>query len=321
VKVKHMLSMQDLSSAEIEKVLNISEQLKKEQRAGKPHEVLHGKTLGMVFAKPSTRTRVSFETGMTQLGGHALYLGMNDLQLGRGETIGDTARTLSRYVDVIMARLFSHNDIVDLAKHSSVPVINGLTDLHHPCQTLADLMTIRERLGKLKGVNVAWVGDGNNVCNSMMLGCSLVGANFRAACPAGYEPPADTVEQAVENSKKSGSKIEVFHEPEKAVRGADVICTDVWVSMGQEKEKEERMKTFEPYQVNSKLVKMAGPKVIVLHCLPAHRGLEITDEVLDGPHSAVWDQAENRMHAQKGLMVLLMGAEKHLRKSNEGCKR
>ena len=312
MKVKHVLSIQDLSAAEIEKVLDLSEQLKKEQKAGKSHEVLHGKTLGMIFAKPSTRTRVSFETGMMQLGGHALYLGMNDLQLGRGETIGDTARTLSRYVDIIMARLFAHKDIVDMAKHSSVPVINGLTDLHHPCQTLADIMTIRERLGKLKGVNVAWVGDGNNVCNSMMLGCSLVGANFRAACPKGYEPPADVVAQALENSKKSGSKIEIFHEPEKAVNGADVIYTDVWVSMGQEKEAEQRMKTFGPYQVNAKLVKMAGSKVMVLHCLPAHRGLEITDEVIDGPHSAVWDQAENRMHAQNGLMVYLLGKEKQL---------
>jgi ornithine carbamoyltransferase len=310
MKVKHVLSMQDLSATEIEKVLDLSEHLKKELKAGNPHKVLHGKTLGMVFAKPSTRTRVSFETGMTQLGGHALYLGMNDLQLGRGETIGDTARTLSRYVDVIMARLFAHSDIVELAKYSSVPVINGLTDLHHPCQTLADLMTVRERFEKLKGVNVAWVGDGNNVCNSMMLGCSLVGANFRVACPKGYEPPADVMNQALENSKKSGSKIEVFHEPEKAVKGADAIYTDVWVSMGQEKEAEQKMKIFGPYQVNAKLVKLASPKAIVLHCLPAHRGLEITDEVIDGPHSAVWDQAENRMHAQKGLLVYLLGREK-----------
>ncbi|MEW6221988.1 MAG: ornithine carbamoyltransferase [Candidatus Hadarchaeota archaeon] len=306
MKVKHVLSIQDLSGAEIEKILDISDKLKKEVKAGKPHELLHGKTLGMIFAKPSTRTRVSFEAGMTQLGGHALYLGINDLQLGRGETIGDTSRTLSRYVDAVMARLFAHKDIEELAKHSSVPVINGLTDKHHPCQTLADLMTIREKIGRLKGVNVAWVGDGNNVCNSLMLGCSLVGANFRAACPKGYEPSKDVVAQAVENSKKSSSKIEILNEPEKAVRGADVIYTDVWISMGQEKETEQKMKVFGPYQVNAKLVKLAKPKAIVMHCLPAHRGLEITDEVIDGPHSVVWDQAENRMHAQNGLLVHLL---------------
>ncbi|MEW6592085.1 MAG: ornithine carbamoyltransferase [Candidatus Hadarchaeota archaeon] len=306
MKVGHVLSIQDLSGAEIEKVLDLSDKLKKEVKAGKPRELLHGKTLGMIFAKPSTRTRVSFETGMTQLGGHALYLGMNDLQLGRGETIADTSRTLSRYVDAVMARLFAHRDIEELAKYSSVPVINGLTNLHHPCQTLADLMTIREKLGKLKIVDVSWVGDGNNVCNSLMLGCSLVGANFRAACPKGYGPPEDVVAQAVKNSKKSGAKIEILNDPEKAVNGADVIYTDVWVSMGQEKESEQKMKVFRPYQVNAGLVKLAKPNVIVMHCLPAHRGLEITDEVIDGPHSVVWDQAENRMHSQKGLIVHLL---------------
>ncbi len=306
MKGRNLLSIQDLSAKEIGQVLDLADAMKREQKAGKGKEVLHGKTLAMIFAKPSTRTRVSFETGMTQLGGHALYLGMNDLQVGRGETIADTARTLSRYVDVIMARLFKHQDAVELAKYATVPVINGLTDLHHPCQTLADLQTIREHLGKLKGVNVSWVGDGNNVCNSLMLGCSIVGANFSPACPAGFEPPADVVSQAKKNATASGSKITVQNDPAKAVAGADVIYTDVWVSMGQEKEAEKRIETMKKYQLNAALVKKAKGSVIVMHCLPAHRGLEITDEVVDGPHSVVWDQAENRMHSQKALMVLLV---------------
>ncbi len=306
MKGKNLLSIQDLSAKEIEQLLDLADALKRDQKAGKGKELLHGKTLAMIFAKPSTRTRVSFETGMTQLGGHALYLGMNDLQLGRGETVADTARTLSRYVDVIMARLFKHQDAVELAKNSSVPVINGLTDLHHPCQTLGDLETIREHLGKLKGIKVAWVGDGNNVCNSLMLGCTLVGANFSAACPAGFEPPADVVSQAKKNGAKSGAKVEVQADPAKAVAGADVIYTDVWVSMGQEEETKKRMEVLKKYQLNAELVKKAKSSVIVMHCLPAKRGLEITDEVIDGPHSVVWDQAENRMHAQKAILVSVL---------------
>lgn len=306
MKGKHLLAIHDLSAEEIDFILNLADRLKRENKEGKSHEVLHGKTLGMIFAKPSTRTRVSFETGMTQLGGHAIYLGMNDLQLGRGETIADTARTLSRYVDAIMARLFKHQEAEELAKHSSVPVINGLTDLHHPCQALADLMTIRERFGKLRGVNVAWVGDGNNVCVSLLEGCSLMGANFRAACPEGYEPPEEIVRWAKGSARKSGAIVEIQPEPEKAVKNADVIYTDVWVSMGQEGEAKKRLEVFKKYQVNAGLVKKASPGVIVMHCLPAHRGQEITDEVIDGPHSAVWDQAENRMHAQKALLVALI---------------
>lgn len=309
LKGRNLLSVQDLSADDIDEILNLADLLKKEQKADKPHELLHGKNLGMIFAKPSTRTRVSFEAGMSQLGGHAIYLGMNDLQLGRGETIADTARTLSRYVDAVMARLFKHQDIVELARHSSVPVINGLTDLHHPCQTLADLMTIREKFGKLKGLKVTWVGDGNNVCNSLMLGCSIVGVDFQAACPEGFEPPIEVVKTANKNAKKSGSKVEIKADPNKAVFGVDVIYTDVWVSMGQEGETKKRMEIFKPYQVNSGLVKRAKRDVIVLHCLPAHRGLEITDDVIDGPHSAVFDQAENRMHAQKGALVLVMGGK------------
>ena len=319
--MKHLLSMQDLSRKEIEDILDKSAELKKKLKERKSHELLHGKTLGMIFAKPSTRTRVSFETAMTQLGGHAIYLGTGDMQLGRGETIADTARTLSRYVNAIMARLFKHEDIVELARHSSVPVINGLTDLHHPCQTLGDLLTIREHKGKLRGLKLAWVGDGNNVCNSLLLGCTLVGMNITAACPRGYEPLADVVEQARKNASKTGAKVEIVNDPMKAVAGADVIYTDVWVSMGQDAEKEQRINVFNGYQVNGQLVGKAKPDVIVMHCLPAHRGLEITDEVIDGPHSVVFDQAENRMHAQKGVLALMMGAKKHLRKSESKGRR
>lgn len=304
--VKHLLTMQDLTPKEIEAILNKAAELKEKVRKGEPHELLHGKTLGMIFAKPSTRTRVSFETAMTQLGGHAIYLGMSDLQLGRGETIADTARTLSRYVDAIMARLFKHDDIIELASHSSVPVINGLTDLHHPCQTLGDLLTIREHKGKLKGLTVAWVGDGNNVCNSLMLGCTLVGMNFSAACPKGYEPPAEILEQARANAKESGTKLELLNAPKQAVVNADVIYTDVIISMGMEREREQRLKAFRGYQVDSKLLGRGKSDVIFMHCLPAHRGEEVTAEVIDGPRSVVWDQAENRLHVQKALLVSLL---------------
>lgn len=304
--VKHLLSIQDLGPKETEAILKKAAELKEKLRKGEPHASLHGKTLGMIFAKPSTRTRVSFETAMTQLGGRAIYLGMGDLQLGRGETIADTARTLSRYVDAIMARLFKHGDIVEFARNSSIPVINGLTDLHHPCQALADLMTIREQKGKLKGLKVAWVGDGNNVCNSLMLGCSLMGANFSAACPRGYEPPAKILKQAQKNAKKSGSKVEITNDPNKAVAGADVVYTDVFVSMGQEAERKKRMRDFKGFQVNSKLLARAKKDVVFMHCLPAHRGEEVTEGVIDGPRSVVWDQAENRMHAQKALLIFLL---------------
>jgi len=304
--VKHLLSMQDLAPKEIEAILNKAAELKEKVRKGEPHELLHGKTLGMIFAKPSTRTRVSFETAMTQLGGHAIYLGMSDLQLGRGETIADTARTLSRYVDAIMARLFKHDDIIELASHSSVPVINGLTNLHHPCQTLGDLLTIREHKGKLKGLKVAWVGDGNNVCNSLMLGCTLIGMNISIACPKGYEPPAEILEQAQANAKKSGTKLELLNDPKQAVVNADVIYTDVLISMGMEREREQRLKAFRGYQVDSKLLGRGKSDVIFMHCLPAHRGEEVTAEVIDGPRSVVWDQAENRLHVQKAVLVSLL---------------
>ncbi|MDH5685776.1 MAG: ornithine carbamoyltransferase [Hadesarchaea archaeon] len=304
--VKHLLSMQDLSSSEIKAILDEAAGLKEKLQKRESHELLKGKTLGMIFEKPSLRTRVTFETGMTQLGGHAIYLAPADIQLGERESVPDVARNLSRWVDVVMARLFKHDIIVELARYSSVPVINGLTNLHHPCQTLSDLLTIREHKGKLNGLKIAWIGDGNNVCNSLLLGCTLVGTNISVACPRGYEPPADIVNQARANAKKSGAKVELTTDPKKAVDGADVIYTDVWVSMGQEKEARERMKAFKDYQVNAQLLKGAKPDSIVMHCLPAHRGQEITDDVIDGPHSVVWNQAENRMHAQKALLVSLL---------------
>ena len=304
--VEHLLSMQDLSPNEIEAILDKAEGLKEKLRRGEPHELLRGKTLGMIFEKPSLRTRVTFETGMTQLGGHAIYLAPADIQLGKRESVPDTARNLSRWVDAVMARLFKHDIIVELARHSSVPVINGLTDRHHPCQTLGDLLTIREHKGKFRGLKLAWVGDGNNVCNSLLLGCTLVGMNISAVCPHGYEPDANVMTQAKKNAEKSGAKLELLTDPKKAVAGADVIYTDVWASMGQEKEAKQRMRAFKGYQVNAQLLKLAKPNVIVMHCLPAHRGQEITDEVIDGPRSVVLNQAENRMHAQKALLVSLL---------------
>lgn len=308
LKSKHLLSPQDLSPEEFLAVLDRADELKQKLRRGESHELLHGKTLGMIFAKPSTRTRVSFETAMTQLGGHAIYLGVGDLQLGRGETIADTARTLSRYVDVLMARLFKHEEVVELARHSSVPVINGLTDLLHPCQTLADLQTIREHKGELKGLKLAWVGDGNNVCNSLLLGCTLVGVDMAVACPPGYEPDQGILKQALENARSSGSQVEVMHDPRQAMEGADVAYTDVFISMGQEAERERRLRDFKGYQVNRELLELAKRDVIFMHCLPAHRGEEVTDEVIDGPHSVVFDQAENRLHAQKAVLCMLLGA-------------
>ncbi|MEA1904445.1 MAG: ornithine carbamoyltransferase [Candidatus Hadarchaeota archaeon] len=304
---KHLLSIADLKPAELEAILDKAAGLKKKLKEGEPHELLGGKTLGMIFAKPSTRTRVSFETAMTQLGGHAIYLGMSDLQLGRGETIADTARTLSRYVDAVMARLFKHENIIELSRYSNVPVINGLTDLHHPCQTLADLLTIREQKGKLHGLKVAWVGDGNNVCNSLLLGSTLVGINISAACPKDYEPPVEIVKQARANAKKSGAKLEVLNDPKEAVAAADVVYTDVFVSMGQEAEAEQRLKIFLPtYQVNKDLLEHAKSDAIVLHCLPWKLGQEITEDVAYSPQCVAFDQAENRLHTAKSILTFFL---------------
>ena len=288
-------------------LLEFSQSLKNRSLAGEISEPLKGKSLAMIFEKPSTRTRVSFEVAMTELGGHALYLSTTDLQLGRGETIADTARVLSRYVDGIAYRAFRHQDMLELARHSTVPVINALDDLEHPCQILADLLTIKERKSELKGLKVAYVGDGNNVCNSLMLGCAILGMRISVGCPEGYEPDGGMTKSAKDRALKTGGAIEIIDDPLAAVKGADVVYTDVWVSMGAEKQKRKREKVFRGYQVNANLVSEAKGDCIVMHCLPAHRGLEITDEVIDGPHSVVYDQAENRLHAQKAVLVQLLG--------------
>lgn len=306
MKGKPLASLHDLTKEEIEQILKTSELLKFQLLRGQEHPVLKGKTLAMIFEKPSTRTRVSFEVGMWQLGGYALYLSSSDLQLGRGETIGDTARTLSRYVNGIMARVFAHQTILDLIQYSSVPVINGLSDFSHPCQGLADLFTVYEKKGRLDGLKLAYVGDGNNVAHSLIDGCSKVGMNIVLACPKGYEPDSKVVALGKKEARKTGSEVRVTNDPKEAVKGADIIYTDVWASMGKEKEHSERVKILKPYQVNSKLVKGAKEDYIFMHCLPAHRGEEVTDEVADSKNSVIFDQAENRLHTQKALMALVM---------------
>jgi ornithine carbamoyltransferase len=306
MKGKSLASLYDLTREEIEEILKTSELLKLQLLRGQEHPILKGKTLAMIFEKPSTRTRISFEVGMWQLGGYALYLSASDLQLGRGETIADTAQVLSRYVNGIMARVFKHQTILDLVKFSKVPVINGLSDLTHPCQGLADLFTIYEKKGKLSGLKLGYVGDGNNVAHSLLYGCSKVGMDMTLACPKGYEPNPEVVSKAKEEAKRNGCKINVTNDPKEAARGADIIYTDVWASMGQEKEHEKRVKIFKPYQVNSQLVKEVKEDYLFMHCLPAHRGEEVTDEVADSKNSVIFDQAENRMHTQKALMALMM---------------
>jgi ornithine carbamoyltransferase len=304
---KHITSILDLSTAEIEQIFETTEYLKKEKKREITSNILPGKVLAMIFEKPSTRTRVSFETGIYQLGGYGLYLSSKDLQLGRGETIADTAKVLSRYVDGIMARVFAHDTILQLAGHASVPVINGLDDDEHPCQALTDLFTMKEKFGNLKGRKLAYVGDGNNVCTSLMYTCAKLGVNFGGAFPEGYFPPDKVVEKAKELGKNW--TLELGADPAKIVKDSDAVYTDVWVSMGQDAEREEKLRKLQPYRVDSNLMKHAKPDAIVLHCLPAHRGEEITDEVIDGPQSAVFDQAENRLHVQKGIMALIMRSE------------
>jgi ornithine carbamoyltransferase len=302
LKGRHFTRVADWSREELLTALDLADDLKDRQQRREEHHLVPGRTLAMIFQKPSTRTRVSFEVGMAQLGGHALYLAASDLQLGRGETLRDTATVLSRYVDGIMIRTFAQDDVEELARHASVPVINGLTDSAHPCQALADVMTIRERLGRLEGVRVAYLGDGNNVCASLMVACAKLGADFVAATPEGYEPD----EGAVETAREAGGSVELLHSPRKAARDADVLYTDVWTSMGQEDERARRLRDLAGFGIDADLVQLAGDDAIVLHCLPAHYGEEITEEVLYGPHSAVWDQAENRLHAQKALLALVM---------------
>jgi len=300
--MKHLISVLDAKD-EIYEILNLASELKEKQKKGIAHELLKNKSLGMIFEKSSTRTRVSFEVGMTQLGGHALYLSPKELQMGRGETISDTAKVLSRFVDGIMYRAFDHKMMLELANNATVPVINGLDNVEHPCQIIADLLTIKEKKKDFNKLKLAYVGDGNNVCNSLLLGAAIVGMDMGVGCPRGYEPNKEILEKA---KKIAESKIEILENPFDAVENADVVYTDVWVSMGDESEKEKREKTFLPYQINQKLVGNAKKNCIVMHCLPAHRGMEITDEVVDGSCSVVFDQAENRLHAQKAVMVKLM---------------
>jgi len=297
LKGRNFTRVADWSGEELLRVLDLADELKERQQRREEHHLLPGRALGMIFQKPSTRTRVSFEVGIAQLGGHGLYLAASDLQLGRGETLRDTATVLARYLDGLMIRTFAQDDVEELARHATIPVINGLTDSSHPCQALADVMTIRERLGRFEGVRVAYLGDGNNVCASLMVAAAKLGMEFVAATPEGYEPPAQAVELA---------KPELTHDPREAAEGADVLYTDVWTSMGQEEERERRLRDLDGFGIDGELVRLAGENAIVLHCLPAHYGEEITEDVLYGPQSAVWDQAENRLHAQKALMALVI---------------
>jgi ornithine carbamoyltransferase len=304
---RDLLGMQDLSAADIQAILKLATKLKKEQKAGKARPLLRGKTLGMIFQKPSTRTRVSFEVGMNQLGGSAIYLGATDIQLARGETIEDTAKTLSRYVDCLMARVYDHADVQKLAASASIPVINGLSDAFHPCQILADLMTIREHKKKLKGLRMAWLGDGDNVCNDLLLGAAKTGISMAAACPAGYEPLEDVVKIAKAEGERTGAEITVTADPATAAKDADIIVTDTFISIGKEGERATREAVFLPtYQVNAGIMRLAKKEAIFMHCLPAKRGQEVTADIIDGPQSVVWDEAENRLHAQKAVLCMLM---------------
>ena len=303
---KHLLTLHDWTTEEILDTLTLAAKLKQEQKAGVAHHLLKGKTLGMIFSKSSTRTRVSFEVGMYQLGGSALFLSANDIQLGRGESIYDTANVLSRFLDGIMIRTFDQSDVEDLAKYGSIPIINGLTDLVHPCQILADFQTILEHKGKLKGLKLAYVGDGNNIAHSLLYGSAKVGMDISIASPKGYECSPDVTAKARKDAAETGCVITLTNDPAEAISGADVVITDTWVSLGQEAEQEQKIKVFQPYQVNKELFAKAKPDAIFLHCLPAYRGYEVTEDIIDGPQSVIFDEAENRLHAQKAVMVKLM---------------
>jgi ornithine carbamoyltransferase len=305
---KDLLSIGDLRPPQIEALLLLAADLKAQQRKRVAHPLLAGKALAMIFEKPSLRTRVTFEVGMGQLGGRAVYLAPGDIRLGEREGIRDVARNLERWVDGIVARTFSHRAVMELAAHAAIPVINGLTDLTHPCQVLADLFTLQERYGVLRGLKVAYVGDGNNVCHSWLHGAARTGIEFVAACPTGYEPRAEILAAAQREAARNSARVALVRDPREAVQGADVIYTDVWTSMGQEREAAARRRDFQGYQVDAALVRLAKPDAVVMHCLPAHRGEEIADEVLDGPQSIVFDQAENRLHVQKAILVTLLGA-------------
>ena len=303
---KSLIEIHHLSLEEIYQIFDLSAELKQDRLIGRKHHVLEGKKLGMIFSKTSTRTRVSFEVGIYELGGTGLYFNQNDLQLKKSESVSDTAKVLSRYLDGIMIRTFDHQDVIDLAKHGSIPVINGLTDLHHPCQVLCDLFTVLEKRRTLRGLKLAYIGDGNNMAHSLLHGCSKVGMDIAIASPSGYMPADFVVKESQENAKYMGSKIEILEDPIAAVKDADIIYTDVWASMGQEKEAADRKKKFMKYQVNPELVKNAKEDYLFMHCLPAHRGDEVVDEVCDSPNSVIFDEAENRLHVQKAVMALVM---------------
>ncbi len=304
--MKDFISLHDLTKEEIEKLLELSIKLKRDLKKGVPNPLLKGKTLGMIFSKSSTRTRVSFEVGMTQLGGYPLFLSSNDIQLGRGESIHDTAKVLERFLDGIMIRTFSHDDVLELAECADIPVINALTDLLHPCQVLADLLTAYEYKNTLEDLKLTYVGDGNNMAHSLMYGCGKMGIDCSIACPEGYMPNEDVVANAKEDFKKSGAKLLITQDPKEAMKNADIVYADTWVSMGQEEEKAERIKVFMPYQINEELFKEAKSNAIFMHCLPAYRGYEVTPEIIDGKRSVIFDEAENRLHAQKAVMATLM---------------
>ena len=304
--MKDFISLHELTSNEIKELLELSINMKKDLKKGIQHKILKGKTLGMIFSKSSTRTRVSFEVGMTQLGGYPLFLSANDIQLGRGETIYDTAKVLERYLDGIMIRTFSHDDVVELAQHANIPVINALTDLLHPCQVLADLQTIYEKKGTFKNLKFTYIGDGNNMAHSIMYGCGKMGIDCSIACPDGYMPNQQVVDNAKEDFQKSGADLVITNDAKEAIKDADIVYTDTWVSMGQENEKQERQKIFMPYQVNKELFLFAKEDALFMHCLPAYRGFEVTSDIIDGKNSVIFDEAENRLHAQKAIMATLM---------------
>ncbi len=304
MKKRDFLTLQDLSSDEVHHLLDLSMSLKKEKGQHTHH--LKGKSIGLVFQKPSNRTRVSFEVATWQLGGNCLYLGPDEINLGKRETTADVARTLSRYLNVIVARTYSHDDILELSRYATVPVINGLSDMFHPCQGLADIFSVKEKFGTFKGLSLAYVGDGNNVCHSLLIGCTKVGLNIAIATPGGYEPNKDVIKKAITDAKKTGAKIVLTNSPDEAVKNANIIYVDVWVSMGQETETKKRLKDFQEFQVNSRLAKLANKNYVFMHCLPAHRGQEVTEDIIDGPHSIVFDQAENRLHVQKAVLIFLL---------------
>ncbi|EES72709.1 ornithine carbamoyltransferase [Paenibacillus sp. oral taxon 786 str. D14] len=304
---RDFIELTDYSTDEIHYLIDLAIELKRKQKNGEVYQPLLGKTVGLIFEKSSTRTRVSFEVGTYQLGGHALFLSKNDIQLGRGETIADTAGVMSRYLDGIMIRTFGHDKVVDLARYATVPVINGLSDLAHPCQVLADYQTLYEHKGKLQGLKLAYVGDGNNMAHSLMIGGAKLGVHVSVASPEGYEPDPQIVADAQEIAKATGAVIEVVRDPKAAVQEADAIYTDVWASMGFEEEQKIREEAFRNYQVDEQLARYAKPDYVFMHCLPAHRGEEVSEGVIDGPHSIIFDQAENRLHAQKALMAALIG--------------